>query len=798
MHTSFAHGRMIRSCLLGLLMAATLAGVEVHVAPTGNDSAAGTNAAPLRTVQAGINRAVAGDTVVVHAGVYRERLTFPRNGTASSPIVLFGQPGAAIDGGDYFTGWERVTTLPGNVWRLAGSPYGRTIEMNMTWNEKYIAGIREELMDTTGLDTLSLGPQGWDAYDGTLYRSWNGIQALFGRLNGYTYIGFGDSAINPSQEILAFAPEKTGGATILLDGRSWITVRGLTVYNGKFQVYLRGANDCVVEDNILRGGQNTVLVDGGSARTRIRRNDLTLNYVHDLDPSNSRHWFIWAVFKQQSYWDRVAIELENIGADNEIYDNNIHQHWDGIQNVGSALRLKVHDNTIDHLADDGLEPVGDQTDAEWFDNDVSRCNILYRHKGMRSTDTMYVYGNRFYTESAAAWFPQGSEALGIYFFTGTAGKTYFYHNSFATKQGIATGSTSPATGLPNTWMVNNIVSVDRFWGGAGGFPTLPKFDYNYVGSDLASRLSWWGANGVMAKPGKLWSTTTTPDFRLTATSPARGIGIDLSQPWTMDGVTHPALPGMSPGYFSGTRPDVGAYQYQASGPSNQAPVVSAGSDHTITLPASVSLLGSATDDGLPASSVLTYAWSKVSGSGTVTFGSATSASSTAAFSVAGVYVLRLAVGDSALTGNDTLTVTVAADTTAPGTPAAPITSNATSATPTLSGTTEAYATITIFDDGVLIGSVIADGTGAWSWTVSPALVSGVHHLTVIATDAVHNASAASSATVVTVSASSGSGATSGSGNSGSAGGGCGLGVGVGVFGILAWAAGMLVFQRRVG
>lgn len=796
---TFAHGRLIRFCLLSVLMAAMLVGVEIHVAPTGNDSAAGTNAAPLRTVQAGINRAIAGDTVVVHAGVYRERLTFPRSGTAGNPIVVSGQPGAAIDGGDYFSGWERVTSLAGNVWRLAGSPYGRSIEMSLTWKRKYILGVREELMATIGLDALARGPESWDAYDGTPYRSWNGIQALFGRLDGYTYLGFGDSTINPNAEVIAFAPEKTAGASLLIDSRNWITVRGLSVYNGKFQVYLTAANDCIVEDNTLRGGQHTVFVTGNSARCQIRRNDISLDYVHSLDPMDSRHWFIWGVFKGISYWDREGVLLEAIGADNEVHHNYIHQHWGGVQNFGSSLRLKVHHNVIDRIADDGLEPTGDQTDAQWFNNDVSRCNILYRHKGMRSTDTMYVYGNRFYAETSAAWFPHGPEALGIYFFIGTAGRTYFYHNSFAAKQGIATGSTSPTTGLPNTWMVNNIVSVDRFWGGAGDFPTLPKFDYNYVGSDLAARLSWWGTNGVMAKPGKLWDTTTKPDFLLTATSPARQIGIDLSQPWTMNGVTHPALPGMSPGYFSGVRPDVGAYQYQASGPANQAPTVSAGADRTITLPTSVSLLGAATDDGLPVGAVLTYAWSKVSGSGTVTFGSASNVSTTVSFSAVGSYVLRFAASDSALTGNDTLTVTVTAavDTTAPGTPAVPITSSATSATPTLSGTTEANATVTIFDNGVQIGSVTADGAGGWSWTVSPALSVGVHHLTVIATDVALNASAASSATVVTVSAAGGSGA-GGSGNSGSADGGCGVGGGVGVFGILAWMAGMLVFHRRIG
>ena len=92
---------------------------------------------------------------------------------------------------------------------------------------------------------------------------------------------------------------------------------------------------------------------------------------------------------------------------------------------------------------------------------------------------------------------------------------------------------------------------------------------------------------------------------------------------------------------------------------NQAPVVNAGTAQTVTLPAGATLSGSATDDGLPnPPGALTYAWSKVSGPGTVTFGNAAGAATTATFSVAGSYVLRLSASDSALTGTANVTVTV--------------------------------------------------------------------------------------------------------------------------------------------
>lgn len=96
------------------------------------------------------------------------------------------------------------------------------------------------------------------------------------------------------------------------------------------------------------------------------------------------------------------------------------------------------------------------------------------------------------------------------------------------------------------------------------------------------------------------------------------------------------------------------------GNTNQPPVVSAGADQTVTLPTnSVSLNGTATDDGLPnPPGQLTLSWSKVSGSGSVSFSSPNSAITQATFSQAGAYLLRLSVSDSLLSSTDDVIVTV--------------------------------------------------------------------------------------------------------------------------------------------
>ena len=73
-----------------------------------------------------------------------------------------------------------------------------------------------------------------------------------------------------------------------------------------------------------------------------------------------------------------------------------------------------------------------------------------------------------------------------------------------------------------------------------------------------------------------------------------------------------------------------------SGSTNQAPVVDAGPDQTITLPSSANLNGTVTDDGLPnPPGTVTTTWSEVSGPGAVTFGDASAVDTTASFSAAG-------------------------------------------------------------------------------------------------------------------------------------------------------------------
>ena len=96
---------------------------------------------------------------------------------------------------------------------------------------------------------------------------------------------------------------------------------------------------------------------------------------------------------------------------------------------------------------------------------------------------------------------------------------------------------------------------------------------------------------------------------------------------------------------------------------NEAPVVQAGPNRTVTMPDSAALAGSISDDGLPEGATLTSVWTQISGPGTATFTDPTSPMTDVTFSAAGVYVLKLTADDSELQGSDDVTVTVNAGST---------------------------------------------------------------------------------------------------------------------------------------
>lgn len=147
-------------------------------------------------------------------------------------------------------------------------------------------------------------------------------------------------------------------------------------------------------------------------------------------------------------------------------------------------------------------------------------------------------------------------------------------------------------------------------------------------------------------------------------------------------------------------------------PVNLAPTVSAGNNQTIAFGEVAQLEGTRADDGLPAGSTLSSAWSKVSGPGTVTFGNAAQPATTASFSAAGTYVLRLTATDGTLSTSADVAIAVGVDGSANQPPVVSAGPNQAVSLPantvTLSGS--------VTDDGLPLG---AELTIAWQKVSGP-------------------------------------------------------------------------------
>jgi alpha-N-arabinofuranosidase len=94
---------------------------EYHVSVHGNDAHEGTTRFPLRTISAAAVRAMPGDTITVHQGVYRERVAPPRGGTSDDcRIVYRAAPGERVEitGAEIIKGWKPYR---GDVWTVTVS-----------------------------------------------------------------------------------------------------------------------------------------------------------------------------------------------------------------------------------------------------------------------------------------------------------------------------------------------------------------------------------------------------------------------------------------------------------------------------------------------------------------------------------------------------------------------------------------------------------------------------------------------------------------------------------------------------
>lgn len=576
--------------ILTAILLAPLPGLRAatyFVAPSGADSNPGTEAQPFRTIQKAADVVAAGDTVRVRAGVYAESVTIKISGTAEKPIVFEGERGAdgkwlsIVDRSKAVRSWSAAPEIGAGVFKttLDFEPYC------MTLDGKQLARINDRWMkEEKGIGYFTMAADAMIKEDMVKEKMpfWDAVEAIYGVRDGVTFIRFrkGD---DPNK--LALNAAAAGGGFSIKD-KSHVVIRRFLVRGAEDAIVIEGAKAShnVIDENSLMNGRNRVVLQQGASHNLVRGNEMTLNYYGYDNPgawdmeTETQHTAartrVYRFFKYKvgtGSSDDHGVMVVGAGEGNEITGNHIYAGVIGIL-CSRTRNLDVHHNTIRNMSSIGLLTIEGVVDGHFHDNLIYDCNINLRiHHYNTPGDNErreFHYRNRFYNPADTGnhiyvhwlderWPPNTEHA-----------QIWIYQNSFAgAKCGMAvSGWSVKGGGLKRTRLLNNIFSAGACFSAASGFRAartmLDQCDYNWLGGALyRDKPAWFGEHNTIAEGQTMWPADKLPDFSLTADSPARGKGLDLSKPFTLEGKTYDALPGMKPGYFQGAAPDCGAVQF---------------------------------------------------------------------------------------------------------------------------------------------------------------------------------------------------------------------------------------------
>jgi Pel9A-like, right handed beta helix region len=558
-----------------------------YVATSGADTNAGKKEKPFRTIQKAADVAVAGDTVFVGAGIYRESVHIRNSGTPGKPIVFEGERGpngewkTILDPSRPVTDWVRAPEIGQGVYKttaLGFNPYSMTVD------NKQILRIGDAYMQLKrGFELLgqAAGSRISTPFGGINY--WDGIEALYGYRQGTTYIRFRNGD-NPVRKTLKAAPN---GDVIMIADKSFIVVRDFHIRGAYRGVVIEGrdAKNDIVEKNFLENGYARVCIQEGAAQNSVADNEMTMDYYGDsdlgpwsIDGLNRRaaiRWHIYSEFRKTfgpNPPGDYGVFVSGSGDGNEIRGNHIFSGLVGI--CCSVTRMvNVHDNFIHNMSNVGILTINGVVDGEFHDNLVSDCNTNFRiHHYNTPKDNErreYYYRNFSYEPEG-----MGNHILVHYLVGGWPPDTnhpqiFIYQNSFSGGLDAIHPSSLAARsgGMARTRILNNIFSSPVFCRLCGkAFDSASRmvdiFDYNWVGGSHPEEIpAWFGGHIIRAEGQRLWPWGNMPDFRLATDSPVRGKGIDLSRPFSLNDETFGPLPGMEAGYFTGAAPDLGALQF---------------------------------------------------------------------------------------------------------------------------------------------------------------------------------------------------------------------------------------------
>ncbi|MBN2002204.1 MAG: right-handed parallel beta-helix repeat-containing protein [Anaerolineae bacterium] len=508
-----------------------------YAAPTGTGTTCSL-AAPC-ALSAALNRAQAGDEVVLREGVYTQgEMSLSRSGTAGAPIVIRSQTGesAILDGGDPATfNW---TAQGDGVYRATvnvGDTHLVTANGQRLYPYQSLSNLQELIWETPGFYA-------------------NGT-TLYVRLAGDANPN--DAAMVVSRYNYAFQVEQDYLYFLNLTFRHY----GQGDYAKA--IYFNNASWNLVQDCTFAINDLGIGIKRDSGENVIQNNEF---YDTDFD-------WPWDGVKEGSGLETGGVSFyEPVdGRGNIIRYNTFHDYFDGFGSCpessdATTNETDVYENLVYRAGDDGLSSDGRCSNVRiWgnvFHDVLVGISLAPVYDGPVYAVRNLIYrtgvGNNDYP-GLPFKFNSGYDQSGMmYLFHNTADAVFPENNGFDIKS-------------PGSW--TGIYARNNIWAGTeyaiyNANPTQPlDFDYDDLYTTLPGELGWW-SNLTDRHLNTLAELRSATGLEMHGFSVEPGFAAPASGNYHLDSESDlidagVALPGINDGY-SGSAPDIGVYEFASS------------------------------------------------------------------------------------------------------------------------------------------------------------------------------------------------------------------------------------------
>lgn len=397
--------RFFQKSLLALICAlpAAASARDYFVSPNGNNSAAGTATAPFRTIQKAVNEATPGSTVFLGAGVYRERVEFPRSGKDGRFITVRNIPGqnAVVDaqgvsGKHIFYLWNR------SYIRIQGLEIRNNLKVNdgsmirVEGHGRYIQIIDNVMHHTSGKDAMGItfyGSHSSIALSNLLVRGntlyeinpgWSETVTLNGNVNNFLVEN------NVIRDVNNIGIDFIGGEGTCPNARYDKARKGVcrgnkvTRANSSYEdgyaagIYVDGGVNIVIEDNEVTECDLGIEVGAENPKTVVSRVTVRNNLIYN----NDKPGLIFGGYAR-SRGRVINCEFSR----NTLYKNDTKKTWGGEIYIqwASGNRLKNNvvvagNNNVFLYSEEGNVNNTLDDNIYWSDGGASRAEFTWKNK----------------------------------------------------------------------------------------------------------------------------------------------------------------------------------------------------------------------------------------------------------------------------------------------------------------------------------------------------------------------------------------------------------------------------------